>query len=58
MLGVDPKQYLSFSLNAPNAFFYTLYGGMCGLYDMARNELNNKPKLAAEPEWGENNDYT
>jgi len=50
MLGVDPKQYLSFSLNAPNAFFYTLYGGMCGLYDMARNELNNKPKLAAEPE--------
>lgn len=28
MLGIDPKQYLSFSLHAPDSFFYTLYGGM------------------------------
>ncbi|MFD1178350.1 hypothetical protein ACFQ3W_18905 [Paenibacillus puldeungensis] len=36
MLGIDPKQYLSFSLDAPDAFFYTLYGGMKGLSGMAR----------------------
>lgn len=32
-LPVDPKQFLSFSLDAPDAFFYTLYGGMAGLYE-------------------------
>lgn len=31
MLGIDPKQYLSFSLDAPDSFFYTLYGGMKAL---------------------------
>ncbi|WP_334073945.1 MULTISPECIES: hypothetical protein [Paenibacillus] len=36
MLGIDPKQYLSFSLDAPDSFFYTLYGGMKGLSGMAR----------------------
>ncbi|NEW05901.1 hypothetical protein GK047_07725 [Paenibacillus sp. SYP-B3998] len=45
MLGIDPKQYLSFSMNAPDAFFYTLYGGMNGLYDLARNYLEGR-KLA------------
>ena len=36
MLGVDPKEYTSFSLDAPDAFFYSLYGGMAGLYDEAK----------------------
>ena len=36
MLGVDPKAYTSFSLDAPDAFFYSLYGGMAGLYDTAK----------------------
>lgn len=31
MLGIDPKQYLSFSLHAPDSFFYALYGGMKAL---------------------------
>lgn len=35
MLGIDPKQYTSFSMNAPDAFFHTLYGGMAGLYEEA-----------------------
>lgn len=33
MLGIDPKSYLSFSLDAPDSFFYALYGGMAGLYE-------------------------
>lgn len=36
MLGIDPKQYLSFSLEAPDTFFYTLFGGMAGLYEQAK----------------------
>ncbi|HIW33768.1 MAG TPA: hypothetical protein IAA29_13380 [Candidatus Paenibacillus intestinavium] len=36
MLMIDPKEYLSFSLDAPDAFFYALYGGMGGLYDHAK----------------------
>ena len=36
MLGIDPKQYLSFSLDAPDAFFYALYGGMAALYERAK----------------------
>lgn len=36
MLGVDPKEYTSFSLDAPDAFFYSLYGGMAGLYAAAK----------------------
>jgi len=33
VLGMDPKTYLSFSLDAPESFFYTLYGGMAALYE-------------------------
>lgn len=33
MLSIDPKSYLSFSLDAPDSFFYALYGGMAGLYE-------------------------
>lgn len=36
MLGVDPKEYTSFSLDAPDSFFYSLYGGMAGLYEEAK----------------------
>jgi hypothetical protein len=36
MLGIDPKSFLSFSLEAPDAFFYSLYGGMAGLYETAK----------------------
>ncbi|RUT35685.1 hypothetical protein EJP77_01310 [Paenibacillus zeisoli] len=35
MLGIDPKNYTSFSMNAPDAFFHTLYGGMAALYEEA-----------------------
>lgn len=33
VLGIDPKAYLSFSLDAPESFFYALYGGMAALYE-------------------------
>ncbi len=36
ILGIDPKQYNSFSLDAPDSFFYALYGGMAALYDTAK----------------------
>ncbi|WEK56011.1 MAG: hypothetical protein P0Y55_08175 [Candidatus Cohnella colombiensis] len=36
MLEIDPKQYTSFSLDAPDSFFYSLYGGMAGLYETAK----------------------
>lgn len=36
MLGIDPKEYTSFSLDAPDSFFYSLYGGMAGLYEEAK----------------------
>lgn len=35
-LGVDPKAYTSFVLDAPDAFFYTLYGGMAALVEQAK----------------------
>lgn len=38
-LGVDPRNYASFSLDAPDAFFYALYGGMAGLYERAKAAL-------------------
>lgn len=41
-LGTNPRQYLSFSLDAPDAFFYTLYGGMAGLYRAAKNVLSTR----------------
>lgn len=39
MLGIDPKEFLSFSLDAPDSFFYSLYGGMAGLYDEAKKRI-------------------
>lgn len=36
VLGMDPRNYNSFSLNAPDAFFYALYGGMAALYEGAK----------------------
>lgn len=36
MLGMDPRQYTSFSLDAPDSFFYTLYGGMTALKGKAK----------------------
>jgi hypothetical protein len=36
MLGMDPKRYTSFSLDAPDSFFYALYGGMAALYEKAK----------------------
>lgn len=33
VLGMDPKAYLSFSLDAPESFFYALHGGMAALYE-------------------------
>ena len=46
ILDDDPKQYLSLTLDAPDAFFYVLYGGMAGLYEMLRQE--RKTCAAAE----------
>ncbi|MBW7475230.1 hypothetical protein K0T92_10775 [Paenibacillus oenotherae] len=40
MLGIDPKLYTSFSLDAPDAFFFTLYGGMAGLYEEAKRRIS------------------
>lgn len=40
MLGIDPKEYLSFSLDAPDTFFYSLYGGMAGLYFEAKKYVS------------------
>ena len=39
MLETDPKKYTSFSLDAPESFFYVLYGGMAGLYPAAKQKL-------------------
>lgn len=39
MLGIDPKQYNSFSLHAPESFFYALYGGMASLYQQAKQRI-------------------
>lgn len=40
VLGMDPKEYNSFSLDAPDAFFYSLYGGMAGLYHEAKKRTS------------------
>ena len=48
MLGMDPRRYLSFSLDAPDSFFYTLYGGMSALYPAARRALEPAPAAGAE----------
>jgi hypothetical protein len=47
ILEVDPKNYTSFSLDAPDSFFYTLYGGMAGLYPDALKYIE-KSKLSME----------
>ncbi|WP_186380895.1 hypothetical protein [Paenibacillus xylanexedens] len=39
LLGMDPKAYLSFSLDAPESFFYALYGGMAALYESSKHLL-------------------
>lgn len=44
MLRMDPKEYLSFSLEAPDAFFYSLYGGMAGLYEQAKQRASSSRK--------------
>jgi len=38
ILDDDPKQCLSLILDAPDAFFYALYGGMAGLYERMMQE--------------------
>jgi hypothetical protein len=38
-LGMDPRVYTSFSLDAPDAFFYTLFGGMATLYPEALKQM-------------------
>lgn len=35
-LETNPTEYTSFSLDAPDSFFYTLYGGMAALYETAK----------------------
>jgi len=40
MLSIDPKKYLSFSLDAPDGFFYALYGGMGSLYEQAQKVVS------------------
>lgn len=42
MLGMDPRNYNSFTLNAPDTFFYALYGGMAALYDAAKEALHHR----------------
>jgi hypothetical protein len=40
MLGIDPKKYTSFALNAPDSFFYALFGGMAGLQEAALQQAS------------------
>lgn len=40
IIGMNPREYTSFSLDAPDGFFYTLYGGMTALYQQADQHLN------------------
>lgn len=40
MLGINPRNYNSFSLDAPDSFFYALYGGMAALYDDAKQKVD------------------
>ena len=42
MLGTNPRQYRSFSLDAPDSFFYALYGGMGALYETAKASVDEK----------------
>lgn len=40
MLGRNPRNYTSFSLDAPDSFFYALFGGMGALYEEAKANLS------------------
>ena len=48
LLDMNPRQYLSFSLDAPDAFFYALYGGMAGLYGAAKGCLALEPAVVGQ----------
>jgi hypothetical protein len=48
ILSVDPKAYTSFSLDAPDAFFYTLYGGMAALYEAAKERVHARVQDGSE----------
>ncbi len=39
MLKMNPREYLSFSMDAPDSFFYVLYGGVAGLYEQAKKHI-------------------
>ncbi len=39
LLGMNPKKYNSFSLDAPDSFFYALYGGLSALYEEAKKSV-------------------
>lgn len=43
ILHTDPREYLSFALDAPDAFFYAVYGGMNALSAAARQVLEAVP---------------
>ncbi|WP_340013507.1 hypothetical protein [Paenibacillus sp. FSL K6-1318] len=47
VLGMDPKAYLSFSLDAPESFFYALYGGMAALYESSLQLVNQADVASA-----------
>lgn len=47
VLGMDPKAYLSFSLDAPESFFYALYGGMGALYESSLQLVNQADVASA-----------
>lgn len=47
LLGMDPKAYLSFSLDAPESFFYALYGGMAALYESSLQLLQQADVASA-----------
>ena len=42
VLGTDPREYCSFSLDAPDSFFYTLYGGVAALYEAAKESVKEQ----------------
>ncbi|MCL6626049.1 hypothetical protein [Alicyclobacillus shizuokensis] len=46
VLGEDPRGYSSFALDAPDAFFYILYGGMAALLKERRrnSQRGRKPE--------------
>lgn len=40
LLGMSPREYTSFSLDAPDGFFLALYGGMAALYEEAKAKIS------------------